>query len=76
MLSNRTAPAGTGSIEVDAVRGPTVVELVIATPQPQLLQSRISKAVRVIIDQQWITLHGATDTINQVEHDDFVDPEA
>lgn len=71
-----TAPAGTGSIEVDAIRGPTVVELVIATPQPQLLQSRISKAVRAIIDQQWITLHGGTDTINQVEHDDFVDPEA
>ena len=70
-----TAPAGTGSIEVDAIRGPTVVELVIATPQPQLLQSRISRAVRELVDLQWITLHGGAGNVDDVEHGTPVDPE-
>ena len=70
-----TAPAGTGSIEVDALRGPTVVELIIATPQPQLVQSRIATAVREIVDRQWITLHGGEDNIGGVEHGNPVDPE-
>jgi len=70
-----TAPAGTGSIEVDALRGPTVVELIIATPQPHLAQSRISSAVREIVDRQWITLHGSEGTIDDVEHGNPVDPE-
>jgi hypothetical protein len=64
-----TSPPGTGTIEVDALRGPTVVELIIATPQPQLVQSRISSEVRRIIDRQWIILHGGDETVDQVEHE-------
>jgi hypothetical protein len=52
-----TAPAGTGSIEVDAVRGPTVVELILATPFPKTAQARIWAEVRDLIDVEWNNLH-------------------
>ena len=55
-----TAPAGTGSIEVDALRGPTVVELIIATPQPKTVQSRIWAEVSGLIDDEWNALHGGS----------------
>jgi hypothetical protein len=70
-----TSPPGTGTIEVDAVRGPTVVELIIATPQPKLMFSRIWSEVQTLIDQQWIILHGGEGTIDQVEHDVYVQPQ-
>jgi hypothetical protein len=69
-----TSPPGTGTVEVDAVRGPTVVELVIATPQPKLMYSRIWSEVQSLIDEQWVILHGGEETINLVEHDDYVPP--
>jgi hypothetical protein len=52
-----TSPAGTGTVEVDAIRGPTVVELIIATPQPKTMQARIAAEVQTLIDEQWIILH-------------------
>jgi len=53
-----TSPPGTGTVEVDAVRGPSVVELIIATPWPKTMQSRLWATVKPIIDQQWVHLHG------------------
>jgi hypothetical protein len=53
-----TAPAGTGSIEVDAVRGLNVVELIIATPDPMKSHSRIFAEVSELIDVEWNLLHG------------------
>jgi len=66
-----TSPPGSGTIEADAIRGVTAVELVISTPQPILMQSRIFDQVRDIIDQQWITLHGGPDIIDLVDHDEY-----
>lgn len=53
-----TAPAGTGSIEVDAVRGLNVVELIFATPEPKTAHSRLWAEVGELIDAEWILLHG------------------
>src|SRR4029079_11001971 len=66
-----TSPPGTGTIESDAIRGVTAVELVISTPQPILMQSRIFDQVRDLIDEQWITLHGGPDIIDLVDHDEY-----
>jgi hypothetical protein len=71
-----TSPPGTGTIQVDAVRGPTVVELIIATPQPQMMHSRFFDQMRDIIDRQWIILHGGPATIDLVEHDEYQPMEA
>jgi len=51
-----TSGPGTGGFEVDAVRGPTAVQLVIATPAPYQ-QSHIWPFVKTQIDQMWATLH-------------------
>ena len=66
-----TSPPGTGTIQVDSIRGPSVVELIISTPQPQLMKSRIFEEVRDLIDEQWVTLHGGPSNIVLVDHDEY-----
>jgi hypothetical protein len=58
-----TSPPGTGTIQVDAVRSPSVVQLVIATPWPMTMQSRLWPTVNRLIDEQWILLHGGPDAL-------------
>jgi hypothetical protein len=69
-----SSPAGTGTIEVDAVRGPTVVEMIIATPQPKTMRSRINDEVQAVIDEQWLVLHGGPGANDQVNNDDYEPP--
>ncbi|HTK15448.1 MAG TPA: hypothetical protein VL769_03570 [Acidimicrobiia bacterium] len=66
-----TSPPGTGTIQVDVIRGPSVVELIISTPQPAIMQSRLFAEVRDLIDQQWVIIHGGPDVIDLVDHDDY-----
>jgi hypothetical protein len=63
-----TSPAGTGTVEVDAIRGPTAVELIIATPEPKTMRSRIADEVQALIDDQWNILHGGA--ANEVVNND------
>jgi hypothetical protein len=51
-----TGNHSSAGFEVDAVRGPTVVELVIATPPPRL-QSRLWSDAKTQIDQFWNGVH-------------------
>ena len=53
-----TSPPGTGTVEVDAVRGPSVVQLVISTPWPKTMQSRLWGIVKPVIDEEWVRIHG------------------
>jgi len=69
-----SSPAGTGTVEVDAVRGPTAVEMIIATPQPKTMRSRINDEVQAVIDAQWIILHGGASANDQVNNDDYEPP--
>jgi len=69
-----SSPPGTGTVEVDAVRGPTAVEMIIATPQPKTMRSRIAHEVQKVIDEQWIILHGGLDLNEQVNTDDYDPP--
>jgi hypothetical protein len=66
-----SSPAGTGTVEVDAVRGPTAVEMIIATPQPKTMRSRINDEVQKVIDEQWIILHGGAGSNDQVNTDEY-----
>ncbi|MDQ1480800.1 MAG: hypothetical protein QOI44_1661 [Actinomycetota bacterium] len=66
-----TSPPGTGTIQVDSIRGPSVVELIISTPQPQYMRSRIFEEVSDLIDEQWVTLHGGPSNIVLVDHDEY-----
>jgi hypothetical protein len=50
-----TSPGGSG-FEVDTVRGPTAVQMVISTPAPYA-QSRIWNDVKPQIDAMWNRLH-------------------
>jgi len=52
-----TGNHSSNGFEVDAVRGPTCVELVVATPPPRL-QSRLWPDVGGQIDTFWHRLHG------------------
>jgi hypothetical protein len=70
-----SSPAGTGTVEIDAIRGPTAVELIIATPQPKTMQSRIWEEVQKVIDDQWIILHGGPERNDEVNNDDYDEPE-
>jgi hypothetical protein len=69
-----SSPAGTGTVEVDAVRGPTAVEMIIATPQPKSMQSRINAEVQAVIDEQWIILHGGSGANDLVNNDGYEPP--
>jgi hypothetical protein len=69
-----SSPAGTGTVEVDAVRGPTAVEMIIATPQPKTMRSRINDEVQKVIDEQWIILHGGAGSNDQVNTDEYEPP--
>ncbi|MDQ1449496.1 MAG: hypothetical protein QOC79_2467 [Actinomycetota bacterium] len=71
-----TSPPGTGTIQVDSIRGPSVVELIISTPQPAHMQSRIFEEVRDLIDEQWVTLHGGPSVIDLVDHHEYDTAEA
>ncbi len=51
-----TSGPGTGGFQVDAVRGPSVVEVVIATPMP-MPQSRIWDVVGADLDRLWTQIH-------------------
>ncbi len=66
-----TSPPGTGTIQADVIRGPSIVELIISTPQPAIMQSRLFAEVRDLIDLQWVILHGGPDVIDLVDHDEY-----
>jgi len=55
-----TGNHSSNGFEVDAVRGPTCVELVIATPPPRL-RSRLWPNVVGQVDAFWLRLHGEVD---------------
>lgn len=52
-----TSPPGQGGFQVDAVRGPSVVDVVISTPWPQP-QSRLWEVLGADLDVLWSELHG------------------
>jgi hypothetical protein len=52
-----TGNHSSAGFEVDAVRGPTSVEMVIATPPPRI-QSRLWRNVRPQVDAYWGLIHG------------------
>jgi hypothetical protein len=62
-----TSPPGTGTVQVDAVRSPSAVQLVIATPWPHTMQSRLWPVVSGLIDQAWIRLHGSREILGMAE---------
>ncbi len=71
-----TSAPGTGTVEVDAVRGPSVVELVISTPWPKTMQSRLWGIVQPLLDELWIQIHGPGPVIDirpESESDDSSD---
>jgi hypothetical protein len=51
-----TSPAGSSGFQADAMRGPSVVELIIATPQP-VEKSHLWDFIRARIDAVWNELH-------------------
>jgi hypothetical protein len=55
-----TSPPGTGTVQVDAVRGPSSVQLVISTPWPATMRSRTFDAVNAEIDDFWTRIHGGS----------------
>lgn len=61
-----TSPPGTGTVQVDAVRSANVVQLVIATPWPMTMQSRLWPVVSELLDEQWIALHGGPEALEGV----------
>jgi hypothetical protein len=50
------------------------VEMIIATPQPKSMRSRINDEVQAVIDEQWIILHGGPTPNDQVNNDDYEGP--
>jgi len=52
-----TSAPGTGGFQVDAVRGPSIVDVVIATPWP-MPQSRLWCVLGPDLDALWTVLHG------------------
>jgi hypothetical protein len=55
-----TSPPGTGGFQVDAVRGPSVVEVIIATPWP-MPQSRLWPVIAADLDAIWNIIHPTDD---------------